>query len=323
MIMTHDAGTGYVNSETCSFFHLENNYVITQKQGPFSSQLDCGARALDLRPYVDSGRLLMHHGPAMVDHDVADALSNVRGWVAQHPGELVVVYTSHCDGRSQSDRDSCKNKTAAVMAAVGIVELDCATLRGMTVADAMDRGRLDGSGGSVVAISDCGVDENYDPSVKCYGDIIQDGVAQQSSAMDVGRLLTDGGEPNDHFVCYGSGAQKAFAGLWAYMERECNTQEPPHADDGHLWTAQAHWQYDPKSISQGELHHSCIIADESASGVNKQLAAKIRQGAFKHMNLLEVDNVCDGGPALLQAMRDHAASSSAADRTTARAVIIV
>jgi len=329
MLMTHDAGTSYVSGETCSYMHMLNNYMITQKQGPFSSQLDCGARALDLRPYVEKGHLRMHHGPLEVAHDLADALSDIKGWVSQHPGELVLVYTSHFDGWSDADRASCRNMTSAAMADVGIPQLDCGKLASMTVEDAMNQGRLGASGGSVAAISDC-VAENYDPSIKCYGDILHDGVDQTNSTADARRLRSlahpnntsalgevphDGNETNDRFVCYGSGAEKAFAGLWTYMEATCNTQEPPYAEDGQLWMAQAHWQYDPTSISQGEVYHSCIIADESASGVNKKLAEKIRQGAFKHINLLEVDNVCDGGTELLQALQEHAAAAWVADRT--------
>lgn len=309
---------------------MELNYMITQKQGPFSSQLDCGARALDLRPYFDNGRLVMHHGPAKVDHDFKDALLNVKGWVAQHLGELVVIYISHCDGGSDVDRRACADKTAEAVEFAGIAVLDCAKLGSMTVSDAMEQGHLGGTGGSLVVINEGCVVENYDPSIKCYGDIIVDDVGKPNSTMNASRLALlavapnrtsgpsgefvsgRGDEPNGYYVCYGTGAQKAFTDLWTYMEKTCNTEEPPHADDGKLWTAQAHWQYDPSSISQGEMHHSCITADESAAGVNQQLAARIRSGSFKHLNFVEVDNVCDSGPELLQALRAHVAAASAA-----------
>merc|ERR1719440_149287 len=82
--------------------------------------------------------------------------------------------------------------------------------------------------------------------------------------------------------------------------------------DGHgkqqslLWMAQAHWQYDASSIVEGELELSCILKDESKSGVNEKLAHKISQGLFTHINLLEVDDVCGGhGPALLSALRSR------------------
>merc|ERR1719253_1050984 len=114
--MTHDAATSYYG-ETCSWKHLKANYVVTQSPGSLATQLDCGARAFDLRPFVHNGRLIMHHGPARIDHDLASALSDALGWVQTHPDELVLIYGSHCGGTSSDDEARCQNMYLAALKA--------------------------------------------------------------------------------------------------------------------------------------------------------------------------------------------------------------
>merc|ERR1711908_65100 len=75
---------------------------------------------------------------------------------------------------------------------------------------------------------------------------------------------------------------------------------------GLLWMAQAHWQNDASTIAKGELKDSCILKDESLSGLNQKLTAKIAAGIFPHINLLELDDVCGGhGPELLKTLRSR------------------
>ena len=55
MIMTHDAGSGYLGSG------LVNRWTKTQPAG-LAAQLECGARAFDARPLLKDGRVVWHHG---------------------------------------------------------------------------------------------------------------------------------------------------------------------------------------------------------------------------------------------------------------------
>jgi hypothetical protein len=65
---------------------------------------------------------------------------------------------------------------------------------------------------------------------------------------------------------------------------------------------QAHWQSTVGSITIGTLHNSSLLLDEQRSGVNQWVAQSIREGRFKHLNIVEVDNVCDGGLDILDAI---------------------
>jgi hypothetical protein len=227
----------------------------------------------------------MHHGAVTVNVAVRDGLQNIKDWSAANSAELVLVYGSHCDGSSDSDKSQCQGAFTQTLSDLGIPLIQCSDIARMTVGDAMSRG-------SVVATWGC-VEENYDPSIKCYGDIVA------ANSTDAGRRL------GDTFVCYGSNADKAFNALWQNLEGLSNVDEAPHKGEGTLWMAQAHWQYDTSSVTQGILHSSCILEDEYKANVNGQIADKIRAGDFKHINLLEVDNVRNNGNAILQALRSR------------------
>lgn len=137
------------------------------------------------------------------------------------------------------------------------------------------------------------VEEHWDSSIKCYGDL--------SAAQNATESLQSEA-PEAKFSCLG-GSDAAFSPLWTYMSGLCDQSDSPHKGQSTLWMAQAHWQYDTSSVVQGEAHNSCILEDESKAGVNKQIAERISQGHFQHLNLLEVDNVCDHGVDILAAMR--------------------
>ncbi len=67
---------------------------------------------------------------------------------------------------------------------------------------------------------------------------------------------------------------------------------------------QAHWQSTSVSVPLGDMHLSSVLKDESAAGVNKWIANDFLQSnRFSHLNIIEVDNVCDGGQRLLAALR--------------------
>ena len=66
---------------------------------------------------------------------------------------------------------------------------------------------------------------------------------------------------------------------------------------------QALWEETAESVVLGTLKRSSLLADEVRSSLNAKLAAAVGAGRWGKINLLEVNNVCDGGPELLAALR--------------------
>ena len=107
MVMVHDAATTYLDPG------IVNNWAKTQDSGGFAALLSCGARAIDFRPAVVDGELIMHHGSVHVKHSVSDALDEVVAWAtvnATVAQEMVVLLTGHFYG------DGCATAVAAAYA---------------------------------------------------------------------------------------------------------------------------------------------------------------------------------------------------------------
>ena len=80
------------------------------------------------------------------------------------------------------------------------------------------------------------------------------------------------------------------------------TAAPP-SDDGMLSMAQAHWQYDKDSIIASQARGGTIIKDEEDSSTNARVALQmgpppLGNAAFKYVNIVEVDNICNAGLSL-------------------------
>lgn len=288
MIMSHDAATSYYSPWTCTLVRLKANLLMTQTPGTLTSQLNCGARALDLRPYSVGSKLISHHGPAKIYVNYIDMLKEVIQWASRNPNELVVVYGSHCAGAK------CSKMFRDAVSSAEIPLIKCQDIANLTLGSAHKRGRLP-IGGSILAVWGCTV-ENFDPKITCYPELwenttLADGINDNHTVKDP-RFLSS---------CYGANAQKAFDPLWAYMSSVCDGHGK---QQGLFWMAQAHWQQDVSSMAQSELHLSCALKDDALSHLHEKLVQKISQGLFSHINFLEVDNVCGGhGPSLFRALR--------------------
>ena len=55
----------------------------------------------------------------------------------------------------------------------------------------------------------------------------------------------------------------------------------------------------------GTLHNSSLVLDESRSKLNYILSKNIKDGKYKYLNLLGVDNVCDSGLDILAAIQEY------------------
>jgi len=305
MIMSHDSATSYYNTNTCARTTELSNYVMTQVPGTFTTQLNCGARAFDLRLKADGSRLIAHHGAISIKHAISDILAEVMQWAGQNPTELVLVYGSHCTGTN------CEQMFKDTLSSAQIPRIEASDVASLTLGTALTRGHLP-KGGSVLAVWG-DVEENYQPNITCYGDLLG------HASNDTNRTSLSAGldKPRSKFSCYGSDSQMAFDPLWKYMTEQCGVQH-----EG-LWMAQAHWQNGASTIAQGIVEGSCILKDESKSGVNQKLAQKISQGLFPNINLLEVDDLCGGdGPALLNALRSRFTYDVASYMASLQAIVV-
>lgn len=280
-IMSHDAATSMLDSK----LNLIESYTQTQATGSLAGQLDCGSRAFDYRPYLTSdGLLVAHHGPVKVKaYSMKESIEGVIDWLNQeeNKNELVILYVSHCkaDGDDDMQEQRCIEASRQLLENMGVsVTSDCDLLSSMTVADAFKTGQLSKSSGSLLAVQGC-INENFDVNVNCYG--------------FYDKLKT--------YCCYGKHKEIPWNHLTSYLN---NTAASASTDA--LWMLQAHWQSDTASIPLGDLHRGSVLEDESKAGVNAWLAATLRARAlpYENLNIIEVDNVCDGGNDILAALRE-------------------
>ena len=135
MLAAHDAGTGYLDSSWYDSAII--NWAKTQTVG-LDGQLDCGARALDLRTMVDDGKLVMYHGDITTETTAATAVGDVVSWVASNVDELVILYLMY-------DDDDAKTETVTLFSSLSIAYIDdCDELVGLTVDGALKKSKLPG-----------------------------------------------------------------------------------------------------------------------------------------------------------------------------------
>lgn len=268
-LMAHDAATTYRHDYSL-LGEIVPSQVQTQPDGGFTTLLDCGVRALDVRPCRTlEGHLYMHHGPVTVKRRLEDALREVVSWAGQHPEEMVLVYLSHCGsgldcaGGTEGPNEHCDTATSAALGRLGITMLPSVDI---SYAEARAKGRL-ANGGLVLAFTQAR--ENYDASIQ---------------------------------YCAGAKVKaSAFADLFAYMDRVA--AEPSAGRE--LVITQAHWQDSHTTLVDGCAE--TVLQMESASQLNLEVARRISAGRWPHLNLLEIDNACDQGPQLSAALRGQLA----------------
>jgi len=328
MLSAHDAATAYAQSDTCSPHTPINNWAVTQARGGFPRLLSCGARAFDLRPYLqEGGTLIMHHGTVLFHTEVKEAVQDVVEWSKEHPDTFVLIIASHCDGEDQDLKGKCKAASDTAFSNAGVKQLLCDDIARMSLGTAMKLGKQ-GDGGSVLFTWEWCVQSNFDQAkdIKCYSAIRRRLGEQEDPSLasefslaskellgngsavegDDARRLTLAGMGS----CYGDEADKdaAFRPFWAYVDKVCNTEKPPYEGRAWLWQAQAHWQYDDEAIVEGTARRSCILWDEEKSHVNHRVAAKIKENGMKHINILEVDHLCDHGADIGEALHKYVLS---------------
>jgi len=284
MIMTHDAGSGYLDSS------LVDRWAKTQ-DGGLAEQLECGARAFDARPHNSlTDGLQWHHGDVVVAHQFDHSLEEMIQWLASHPTELATLHIWDCAG------DGCESAVLAVLTNRNITTIaDCARLQTLMYGEAKEIGALAG-GGSLLALtgsSGCSQD-NYDPSIACSG--YTSGDSDDSKRNDT----RESGLPRE-YGCWITDESRALPvdRIFSYLDEVAALG----LREDRFMQMQGLWQESGASVVIGARRNSSLLLDESRSNLNGKLVDAVRQGRWSSIGLLEVNNVCDHGNALLDALR--------------------
>ncbi|KAF4676101.1 hypothetical protein FOL47_006709 [Perkinsus chesapeaki] len=292
--MTHDSATGYLNASLDFFTKMAKTQV-----GGFAKQLGCGARAFDLRPECHPNRqgdlkLTMHHAEMEIKYPLKTALQDIISWANANPSELILVGLSHYSPNNTDCREAVWQLTEelGLMKSIGSGSCpSCGAVTDMSVGEAKKASAIDGGGHVFVIEADdnaC-VAENYVPAITCYN---------ESSFA--------GNKPDDFGVCYPSDAKGGYSEyankqLFDYIQKmAASTAE---RNNSKLQMNQAHWQYSIPLYTGVDAKHSSIIMDEYFSEVNKRVVDLV--GDMEFLNLLEVDNVCNYGPQLQDAVNSR------------------
>lgn len=278
MIMSHDAATGEIDERRD---HIVAEWAQTQSVG-LVQQLDCGSRSFDYRPFLTAdGDLFAHHGAFVVRKPMGESIDEVKEWCHAHPDELVIFYITSCDKESDDDDSmSCNEAASALLHRKGIAQLsDCDELRSLTYSAAKEKAALGDGAGSLLAIIEC-TDSNYDDTNTCYG---------------------------EGYICYDSWPHDTTQVPWQYMSDYLRntTASDPSATSHNMWTTQALWQSTAYTVAAGILHNSSLLLDESRSGLNAWVLQAVKDGFFKYMNYLELNNVCNHGDEIRDALEEY------------------
>jgi hypothetical protein len=268
MIMSHDSASGEIVPERD---HVLADWTRTQDVG-LVPQLDCGARSFDYRPIFGHDNIIYaHHGGVTIHVPMATSVKDIMSWANKHPEDLIVLYLSHWEG------DNCKEEVAKLLDSMKINTIeDCNVLKTITYGEAKKQSALK-LGGSLMAVYDC-TEEYFDQKINCY---------------------------SKDFTCYDSWPENTksvpFTNLANYMKK--TTATDPTVLQPIFWMAQAHWQSTASSITFGTLHNSSVVQDERRSQVNLYIEQSILNHSYPFLNFLELDELCDRGTEIYQAIK--------------------
>lgn len=179
----------------------------------------------------------MHHGAVSVNETLKAGIVEVDTWLASHPDELVLMLISDCEGG-----DACRQAVSSVLAAANLTRSECSVVARRTVSAVREMAQRPRGGALVIVGAEC-VNENYDPTIECFGFASSDG--------DNGGDDDDGDSDVHHdanvdafknyFNCHGENKQVPWQRLWTDLV--ARTANPPDAGVDMLSMAQGHWQY--------------------------------------------------------------------------------
>lgn len=282
MIMAHDAASTYLSESG-----IIKPWAKTQPSGGANGLLNCGARAFDWRPFLQpDGTIYAYHGDITIKHAMEKSLDEMIGWAnANQNGafDLVIIGIDGTKGVDDNNR-TCLTAVQELLVKKNISIVTPTAMKKMTAQDVVNKGKLSG-GGSIVACFSCWV-PHYQTNPLCT-----------CSGFEKEFPFT--------YTCFASSKTKSYPlnRLWKYLD---NTSAVGPPKDGYLYSHQALWQENAADVTVGTLHGSSLLEDESKSKLNSLLAARITSGEWNvsKANMIEINNVCDGGIALKNIL-DH------------------
>ena len=325
ILMAHDAATTYlkhgtlvristtipsltpsnIHNMTITQQHPIDQWTKTQQDGGVKGILDCGARSLDMRAKLKDGKLISHHGVVDVDYAMSDVLNELLSWLDAHetsPENLVLMNVANCDG------DGCFDALDALFASKNITRItDCATyVNGKTIGEIMAMSTLKGQhNGAFMVYSGCH-DSNYDETIACsgFGDKrrrLRSGMNEEENVVrSLNKTKLD---LSLTYSCYADSSTKDFPlnRMWNYVKSIVEVEPTTY---GRMYSLQALWQETDSSVFVGEAHFSSLLEDEVRSQLNALVTQKIISGEIdsSKLNLVEMNNVCDGGADVVKAL---------------------
>lgn len=316
-LMTHDSATGHFGNND-----IMDGLKMAQTPSPVN-QLNCGARALDLRlrggechqHHDDYGRscelehsdrggaaykVRYHHGSIDVDNSLGDDLESIMAWAAEHPTEMVVLLVSHCH-RNQcygncdhDENEDCIGRYMEPIVNRGIKLLgaggqdnpgDCASITGLSLFDAKGMARLP-SGGMVLAQMGDG---------NCYDSKSPDEYGMPSGYSDP--------QPN------GDGWHVVPWLLGEYTEKAMSGYHLDGVENYKSWHPDQ-WPHGPYALQLllqqpsdplNKCSHSIRGCAEEYK-VNLQVANAANSRTFATANLVEINDVCGYGYDIAKAL---------------------
>eukprot|EP00514_Thraustochytrium_sp_LLF1b_P002605 CAMPEP_0184523948 /NCGR_PEP_ID=MMETSP0198_2-20121128/9203_1 /TAXON_ID=1112570 /ORGANISM="Thraustochytrium sp., Strain LLF1b" /LENGTH=318 /DNA_ID=CAMNT_0026915107 /DNA_START=34 /DNA_END=990 /DNA_ORIENTATION=+ len=262
LIMAHDAGTTYLPKAQGVMEAQMTRWARTQPQGGFGKLLECGARALDIRTKLD------HEGRVIMHHGFVPLPTLLEEALAEAQAwsrDHPQEFMLLYFSHFAAPEAKTRERTFAVLKAAGIqLEENCDKIYSLTEADLAKTGQI-------LAISEC-VDEDYVPDVVCE---------------------------TLHYSCVNpKRSVGAFLSFDNYMEKAThNSSQSPG-----LKMAQGHWQINAKTIFLASFRNGSTLGDNHKSKLNYRLAQAIQNKDYNFVNLLEVDNVCEGTSEILSAL---------------------
>jgi hypothetical protein len=254
--------------------------------------LSCGVRAFDWRPFLqEDGTVYMHHANKIIKTPMTEAMDDILSWTAKNNNgafDFVMLGITACISFNNSHQNSaCRTAVDQILKKRNITVVSNNTLRTMTAADAAERGKLP-SGGSMLACHNCW-EMHYNKSINCAG---FGGNEKQTHEIIKKKESWS-------YTCYSDSSTKSYPlnRMWSYLN-QVSVDGPPR--DGRLYSAQALWQESVGDITVGTLHGSSLLKDESKSQLNSLLIDRITTNKWNasKINMVEINNVCDGGVAL-------------------------
>jgi len=325
-VRSHDAATGYLKDDGYESTTI-NKWTRTQSEN-ITTQLNCGVRVLDWRPIMVTGNVFMHHGDVNIPVRQTKLITEVVEWArtshklkGEDYEQLLLVNLWDCWN------PGCTEQAVSEFVAAGVPTISTPDASNLTVGDAMNLSKLSTGGHVLVLIGSIDVPgwETYSQWLECHGFIDlneelkwRDEVSvcinrtldgETRAGVDFNRvldciLITKGIlMKSDHYNCWKDSKTHDYAynRLLDYV-MNLTSKNPPSG--GELWVAQGAWAEDVADIALGFFLESDLLKDEKNSGLNKALAIEMKNKTriLNYPPIVGINNVCDGGEELRQAL---------------------